>query len=571
MPTLSADFTAPDIDWVVLTPLLILFGAGIVGVLLEAFLPQGKRRVPQIVLAMLAVLVSFIVVFQQAFTWYVGEENPAVRKAFGISYVVGPYVMAVQLVLLFCAFLALLVIADRTRSRIDAFAPSAAATPGSKYEELAIRRGLEQTEVYPLLLFAVAGMMIFPATQEYITLFVALEVFSLPLYVMAGMARRRRLLSQEASFKYFVLGAFASAIFLFGVALLYGFSGDISYGGTQQALMQGSEHVFENGEYLGTFGIVMVVIGLLFKLGAAPFHAWTPDVYQGAPTPVTGFMAACTKIAAYGALTMIAVQVVGPVDSPVSTALSNILFVIAIVTMLLGSIVGLAQTNVKRMLAYSSIAHAGFLIVAIVSGVYGILPGLFYLLVYGVATIGAFAVITLVRTQGKDGEDLGEATEIGQWAGLGRQSPLLAGSMAIFLLSFAGIPMTAGFIAKFLTFEAAIKADFTWLAIAGIISSVIAAFFYIRLLVIMFFVKPIVVDSGDAIAEETELEREVAAASESNPARVSMLTVKSSPIVTATNGEGLGLIVIVVAAVVTVIAGVYPQPFLDIFSNLLNY
>ena len=230
-------------------------------------------------------------------------------------------------------------------------------------------------------------MMLFPAANDLITLFVALEVLSLPLYLMAGLSRRRRLLSQEAALKYFLLGAYSSAFFLFGAAFLYGFAGDVSLNGIRTAISSGGNDAFL------LIGMISLSVGLLFKVGAAPFHAWTPDVYQGAPTPVTAFMAAATKVAAFGAaLRIFYVALGGAVWSwkPVITA-------IAILTMLVGSIVAIAQRDVKRMLAYSSIAHAGFLLTGILAlNQEGLKASLFYLASYGFTTLGAFALIALL-------------------------------------------------------------------------------------------------------------------------------------------------------------------------------
>ena len=230
-------------------------------------------------------------------------------------------------------------------------------------------------------------MMLFPAANDLITLFVALEVLSLPLYLMAGLSRRRRLLSQEAALKYFLLGAYSSAFFLFGAAFLYGFAGDVSLNGIRTAISSGGNDAFL------LIGMISLSVGLLFKVGAAPFHAWTPDVYQGAPTPVTAFMAAATKVAAFGAaLRIFYVALGGAVWSwkPVITA-------IAILTMLVGSIVAIAQRDVKRMLAYSSIAHAGFLLTGILAlNQEGLKASLFYLASSGITTLGEFALIALL-------------------------------------------------------------------------------------------------------------------------------------------------------------------------------
>ena len=283
--------------------------------------------------------------------------------------------------------------------------------PGSQHERLLTATGVTQTEVFPLLMFAVGGMLLFPASNDLLTMFVALEVLSLPLYLLCGLARRRRLLSQEASLKYFLLGAFSSAFFLYGVALLYGYAGTVRLAGIAEAVSNSA-----GDETLLLVGTGLVAVGLLFKVGAAPFHSWTPDVYQGAPTPITGFMAACTKVAAFGALLRVFYVGVGGL----AWEWEPVIWGVAILTMVVGSVVALTQTDVKRMLAYSSIAHAGFVLVGMAatdavqpSGeLLGVSSVLFYLLAYGFSTIGAFAVVTLVR------DAAGEATHLSQWAGL---------------------------------------------------------------------------------------------------------------------------------------------------------
>ncbi|MBW8822532.1 MAG: NADH-quinone oxidoreductase subunit NuoN, partial [Streptomyces sp.] len=325
----------------------------------------------------------------------------------------------------------------------------------------AVKAGFTTTEVFPLLLFAVAGMLIFPAANDLLTLFVALEVFSLPLYLLCALARRKRLMSQEAAVKYFLLGSFASAFTLFGIALLYGYAGSVSYG-TIAKVVDGTITTVDpalvdtmGNDALLLIGAAMIVMGLLFKVGAVPFHMWTPDVYQGAPTPVTGFMAAATKVAAFGALLRL-LYVVLP---GLRWDWRPVMWAVAIVTMLGGAIVAITQTDIKRLLAYSSIAHAGFILAGVIATTPdGVSSVLFYLAAYSFVTIGAFAVVTLVRDAG------GEATHLSKWAGLGRRSPLVAAVFAVFLLAF--------------------------LVVVGVISSAIAAFFYIRVIVLMFFSEP---------------------------------------------------------------------------------
>jgi NADH-quinone oxidoreductase subunit N len=282
------------------------------------------------------------------------------------------------------------------------------------------------------------------------------------------------LLSQESALKYFLLGAYASAFFLFGAAFLYGYAGTISIVGISAAA--GSA----NDVFL-LIGIVFISVGLLFKISAVPFHSWTPDVYQGAPTPITAFMAACTKVAAFGAI--LRIFYVGFAES--QTIWRPIIITIAIITMLFGSIVAIAQRDVKRMLAYSSIAHAGFLLSGVVAlNKDGLAASLFYLFAYGFATLAAFGIIALVR------DSSGEVSDLNRWVGLGKKSPLTAAAFSFILLSFAGIPLTSGFVGKFAIFSAAYKSGNISLVVVGVLASAIAAFFYIRVIIMMFFTDP---------------------------------------------------------------------------------
>lgn len=520
-------FEAPQIEWAYLVPVAVVLGAGVLGILVEAFLPSRARRATQITLALLAMAGAVVAV---AALWSDVSDTGGVKVLDGALVVDGP-ALVLQGVVALLGLVALLVIADRTEAGEDAFAASAAAVPGSDAEAEATRRGLAQTEVFPLVLFALGGMMLFPATADLLTLFVALEVLSLPLYLLAGLARRRRLLSQEASMKYFLLGAYASAFLLFGIALLYGFAGSVKLTDIAAAIGTPSDL-----DPLLLAGVVLLLVGLLFKVGAVPFHAWTPDAYQGAPTPITGFMAACTKVAAFGAMLRIVYVVLPPLEWDVVPLLSGV----AVLTMLVGTVVAIVQTDVKRMLAYSSIAHAGFILVGVValtsSGVSGVLV---YLLAYGLATIGAFAVVTLVREAGgPGGAVVAEATHLSQWAGLGRRNPWLAGVFSLFLLSFAGIPLTAGFTGKFAVFTAAVEGDLWWLALVGVLASAAAVFFYVRLIVLMYFTDPV-----GTPGEST----------------------------TVIGGEGFTIVAIGAAAVGTILLGVLPSPVLDLLADAARF
>ncbi len=334
--------------------------------------------------------------------------------------------------------------------------------------------------------------MLFVSANDLLTMFVALEVFSLPLYLLCALARRRRLLSQEAALKYFLLGAFASAFFVFGMALIYGFAGGspaahaadasaVQFSVINQAILDSP-----NDPVLLYTGLALLSIGLLFKVAAVPFHVWTPDVYQGAPTPITALMAACTKVAAFGGL----LRVLYVAFERASWDYRPVIGVIAVLTMLVGSILAVTQTDIKRLLAYSSVANAGYLLVGVLASDNsgkpardGLSSSLFYLVAYGFTVIAAFGVITLVR----DAD--GEATHLSRWAGLGRRSPVLAALFTFLMLAFAGIPLTSGFTSKFGVFAAAIDNQ-AWLVIFGVLSSMILAFPYLRVVVVMWLSEP---------------------------------------------------------------------------------
>ena len=468
-------FPSPSIEYSAIAPILVVLGAAVLGVLVEALVPRTARRQAQVLLTVGALALALGFVISQRGTRAVVAE--------GALVIDGPALM-LQGIVLVLALLATPVLAERLVDPSgDAFAPRASALPGSDDERELTTRSWLQTEVWPLYLFSITGMLLFPASGDLLMMFVSLEVLSLPLYLLAGMARRRRLLSQEAALKYFMLGGFSSAFFLFGTSLLYGFAGTVSLSGISNAL---TKNAGESGLVVG--GMVLLLVGLLFKIGAVPFHQWTPDVYQGAPTPITGFMAACTKVAAFGALLRIMYVALGGLRWD----WQPVLYAVAIATMLLGSILALTQTDIKRMLAYSSIAQAGFILVGVLAANQaGIAATMFYLLAYGIATIGAFAIVTLVR------DASGEATHLSQWAGLGRRSPLVASAFALFLLAFAGIPLTSGFTGKFAVFTAGVAGGANVVVVVGVIASAIAAFFYVRVVVLMFFSAP--AEDGPAV------------------------------------------------------------------------
>jgi proton-translocating NADH-quinone oxidoreductase chain N len=470
----SGTISPPSIEYSQLAPMLIVFAAAVAGVLVEAFVPRPYRRTVHLILALGSLAAAFIMTIVVAGNHKIfADGSPGHIAAQGAIAVDRP-TLFIQGTILVLAFASMLLIGDSSNSP---FAAQAAATPGSQEEREGLVSGIMHTEIFPLTLFAIGGMLLFPAANDLLTMFVALEVLSLPLYLLCGLARRRRLLSHEAAMKYFLLGAFSSAFFLFGVAMLYGFAGSVSL----PAIASAAASNTANSTLLFA-GIALVGTGLLFKIGAVPFHSWKPDVYQGAPTPITALMASCTVVSAFGALLRVFYVAFGNLTWDWRPAL----WVVAILTMVAGAVIAITQTDVKRLLAYSSIAHAGFVLTAVIAtSVAGLAGSLFYLASYGLTTVGAFGVITLVRDPG------GEAGHISRWAGLGRRSPLLAGIFAFFLLAFAGIPLTSGFTGKFAVFQAAIASGETPLVIVGVLASAIAAFFYVRIIVLMFFSDPI--------------------------------------------------------------------------------
>lgn len=497
-------FVTPVLNYAQLAPILIVFAGAIIGVLIEAFAPRSARHSSQLFISTFSLVTAFAALMTV-------RNQSSIDAAMGSVAFDGAAVL-IQASILVISLLAIFLIADQ-----ENFTAMAAAVPGSQEERQALQGDLRVTEVYPLTLFAVTGMLIFPIATDLITLFVALEILSLPLYLMAGLSRRRRLASQESALKYFLLGAFSSAFFLFGIAYLYGYSGTITLSGIQESIVGGSG----NDVFL-LMGIAFLSVGLLFKVGAVPFHAWTPDVYQGAPTAITGFMAAATKIAAFGAI--LRIFYVGFANA--EWQWKPALVVIAIITMIFGSVVAITQRDVKRMLAYSSIAHAGFLLAGVIAlSKSGLDSSIFYLFAYGIATLGAFAVVTLVR------DSAGEVTDLNRWSGLGKRSPLLALVFALYLLTFAGIPLTSGFIGKFSIFSAAYESGSTAILITGVLTSAIAAFFYIRVIVLMFFKDP--VEDGTSVVIPS----------------------------------ALTTITITVSAVVTILLGVFPTPLLNFIET----
>jgi NADH-quinone oxidoreductase subunit N len=468
---MTMDLKLPPMDYAALLPMLILFGAACVGVLIEAFLPRSVRNVVQLVLSLGSIAAALFYVVQRS-----GHVTAANAVTAGGAIAVDNAGLFLQGALLVLAFVALLLFAERGLEFGGPFVAQAAVTVGSERDREQSSRELGSTEAFPLVLFSLAGMLLFVSANDLLTMFVALEVFSLPLYLLCALARRKRLLSQEAALKYFLLGAYASAFFLFGVAMIYGYAKAVDFRSIHDAAREGA-----GSDALLLIGLALLAIGLLFKIAAAPFHVWIPDVYQGAPTPVTGFMAACTKAAAFGGL--LRVLYVG--FDGLGWRFTPVLGAIAALTVLVGAILAVTQTDIKRLLAYSSIANAGYILIGLLGGgKLGLTSVLFYLVAYGLTVIAAFGLISLVR----DAD--GEATHLSRWAGLGARSPFFAGVFTFLLLAFAGVPLTSGFTAKFSVFQAAVDGGQVWLVIVGVASSIVLAFPYLRVVVLMWLSEP---------------------------------------------------------------------------------
>jgi NADH-quinone oxidoreductase subunit N len=497
----------PSVDLLALGPVIALAGAGVVIVLLRAVVRRGDWVYPASLFTAISGTVAAGVVLARQ--WNVVRDDGAIDTVAGMLRVDG-FGVFLGAVVVVATLLALLL-------------------TGAYVE----REGLEGPEYLALMLFSATGMLAMTTANDLVVVFLALEVLSIPLYVLAAFDRRR-LASQEAGIKYFVLGAFSSAIFLYGIALVYGATGTTSLTGIADFLAQNT--LLEQGVLLA--GLALLLVGLGFKVAAVPFHMWTPDVYQGAPTPVTAFMSSATKVAGFAALLRV-FEVAFPTYRedwrPAVAAL-------AILSLVLGSVAAVVQTDVKRMLAYSSIAHAGYILVGFAAASVsnreaaerGLESALLYLLVYAFMTIGAFAVVSLVARRRHDARH-----SLDDYRGLAVREPVLAGFLTLFLLAQAGVPLTGGFVAKLDVFAAAVEAREYALAIVGVLAAVVAAFFYLRVVVVMFTGEPEAADDGEpapAARRGTAVE----------PATALVLTA---------------------CAAITLLAGILPGGFVDFASD----
>jgi NADH-quinone oxidoreductase subunit N len=447
---MTPEFAAPPVTISVLLPALIVLGAGVLVLMLDLLPPrESKAHLGGVALAgILGALLAAI------FHW--GTE----ARGFRDMVLLDNYALFFDLVIGYAAALVVMLSMDYLG-----------------------RTGAESAEYYGLLLFAVAGMMLLASAGDLIVVFLALELMSLSLYVLAGLFKTR-LTSGEASMKYFLLGAFATSFLLYGIALIYGATGSTDLDCIAAAA--------RGGDPLLLVGLAMLLVGFGFKISSVPFHMWAPDVYEGAPTSITALIATGSKAAAFAALIRVLVVALRGAQPDWSA----LLWGLAALTMTVGNVVALAQSNLKRMLAYSSIAHVGYMLMGLVAGG---TPGagavLFYLLAYTFTTIGAFGVIGLcVRT----GE---EAVNVGDYAGLARRHPILAATLALFLLSLVGIPPLAGFVAKFYLFGSAVRAGYLWLTVLAVLNSAVAAYYYLRVIVVMYMREP----DGDEVAVASTL------------------------------------------------------------------
>jgi NADH-quinone oxidoreductase subunit N len=329
----------------------------------------------------------------------------------------------------------------------------------------------DRGEIYILFLFAISGMILIASANDLVVLFLGVELMSVCLYVLAGIIRIKDR-SNEAALKYFLLGAFATGFLLYGIALIYGTAGSTNLSVIKSLFSQlHTQTVF-------VIGVALVLAGLSFKVAAVPFHMWAPDVYEGAPTPVTGFMATIAKAAAFSGILTVYVRTCDFVGMP----MNDVLAILAAASMILGNLAAIAQSNIKRMLAYSSIAHAGYMLAGIAGGsIEGQTGVMFYLAAYTCMNLGAFAVVALREEK----DDAGLLIE--DFAGFSNQQPLFAGLMALFMFALAGIPPLAGFFGKYYVFYAAVKSGYTWLAIVGVLMSLVSAYYYLRIVVMMYF------------------------------------------------------------------------------------
>ena len=431
----------PEIDLYLIAPEIVIAAFGFLVLLVDVFSPKREAKGYLGIISLIGIVIAFLYTLPLIGSSQSGFEGMFTADGYAIFF---------KITFLIIAFLAVLISMG-----------------------YAHREEIEFGEYYALVLFATLGMMLMAAGTHLIIIFLGLETMSISIYVLAGMMREDRR-SVEAALKYFLLGAFATGFLLYGFALIYGATGSLYLNEVASYIV--SKNLLKNPMLM--MSLVFLTIGFGFKIASVPFHMWTPDVYEGAPTSITAFMATGVKAAGFAALVRVFFSAL-PGFRPDWT---SIMWLIAAVTMTVGNIVAISQANIKRMLAYSSIAHAGYILVAFVAGnELGISGMLFYLMAYAFMNIGAFTVVILL---GKKGE---ENTLITDYSGIGFKYPLLSAAMTIFLLSMAGIPPLGGFMAKFYVFSAAVESKFYWLVIIGVLNSAVSVYYYLRVTILMYF------------------------------------------------------------------------------------
>jgi NADH-quinone oxidoreductase subunit N len=455
----------PDINLTLIMPELIVGIAGVVIMMIDAFARRNQRWLTGS-LSMLSLVAAMAGTIWLWSTW------PAQRAAFNGMIVLDELRLSFTLIFLVVALLTILI----SSVWIDA-------------------ERLPAGEFHSLLLFATSGMMLMASAGDLVIVFLGLEILSIATYVLAGF-RRTDIRSNESSLKYFILGSFASAFLLYGIALIYGATATTSLPGTTNIATIAARLDQSLYPPLLLAGAAMLLVGFGFKIATAPFHVWTPDVYEGAPTPVTAFMAAGPKAAGFASFMRVFIFGFPIATAVVSTsgyahkAWLGALAIMAVLTMSVGNVVAIAQNNVKRMLAYSSIAHAGYALIGFVAAGAAATPQdrsaalsavAFYLLAYAIMNMGAFAVVTLIARRGD------QQTTVDDYNGIGFASPVLAFSLSLFLLSLLGMPLTAGFMGKIFVFSAALKQGYIWLVVIGVLNTAISAYYYLRLIIVMFF------------------------------------------------------------------------------------
>lgn len=451
---------SPADGFALLSPVLVMVGTALLVLTLDLFGTQAERSVPRPALSFVALAgcALALALVAQIWTGQLGPDRDLMAGAsvFGGTARIDKFGLLLSALIVVCA------------------GASIATSMG-----YAARRGIDNGEYYCLILFAAVGMMLLVSSNHLVTLVVALETLSISVYALVGSTRGDRR-SSEGAIKYFVQGAFSSGFLLYGVALVYGATASLTLPGIEAALAAGAS--------LDLFlaGLALVLVGLTFKVGAVPFHWWVADAYDGAPSPITGFMASAVKVAGFGVLARILMATVSIEFA--RDFWSDALVVLSILTMAFGSVLALVQTNLKRLLAYSSIVHTGYAMIALVAAGQGQAEALaslpLYLIVYSLMTLGAFAAIAALERDGSERDALDD------YRGLARRRPGVALALAVALLSLAGLPPTAGFVAKFKVFMAAVDARYAWLALLGATASMVSLYYYLRVVMILYMEEP---------------------------------------------------------------------------------